>query len=99
MNKTRTKCCALAQISGLSNSTTLLDIASKLKELRHQSKFKFNVGDGSGLGQTSIFTIITPNEDELSKTLIKAGFNLCHKFNRRTGYPKTGELRMYIVNL
>lgn len=99
MQKNKTNCCALAHLSGLSNTTTKKEIKTQLKSLKKEALKGFIPGDNSGLGQTSVFTIVTPSENKLTKKLVKVGFKECHTFKRRVGYPQTGNLRMLIYNL
>ena len=57
------------------------------------------VGITTGNGQTAIFTIVSPGEDILAENLTTIGFKPIHTFERRVGYPKHGDLTMYIKNL
>lgn len=97
--KVPTKCCALAQLSNLANSTSIEEIGEQLELLTKEAKQTFTPGDNSGNGQTSVFVIVTPNEVELEEKLKVLNFKLANEFKRRTGYKQNGYLRMYVYNL
>lgn len=99
MVKTTTDCCALCQLSRISNDTPIKAIKNKLKILTKEKLANTEVGITTGNGQTAVFTIVSPGENILEKNLINLGFELSHLFERRVGYPNTGLLKMYIKNL
>lgn len=97
--KTTTDCCALCQLSRVSNITPIEIIEDHLKVLKEQMDANVEVGITTGNGQTSVFTIVSPGEDQLEYNLQSLGFVHVHSFKRRVGYPDTGLLKMYIKNL
>tara|TARA_R110002124_G_scaffold281430_1_gene455650 strand:+ start:6934 stop:7233 length:300 start_codon:yes stop_codon:yes gene_type:complete len=99
MIKTTTDCCALCQLSRVNNDTPKYLIQWKLDQLTKEMLANKEVGITTGNGQTSVFTIVSPGENELEKNLISLGFENKHEFERRIGYPNTGSLKMYIKNL
>lgn len=98
MKKTLTGCCALAQLSGLNNNTTIQELKEQLSIQFDELKNKYVPGDASGKGQRALFVITTPTEDVLECTLTHCGFQEIHQFPRRNGYPD-GLLKMFIKNL
>ena len=98
MEKSLTACCALAQLSGLNNNTTIQELEYKLNLLSEDVKNKYVPGDTSGKGQRAIFAITTPVEEPLEYSLKHVGFREVHQFERRNGYPE-GILKMFIKNL
>ena len=99
MEKHRTDCCALMQLSKVDNDTSLGALNAAIVKLTKEKYANTEVGVTTGNGQTAIFTIVSPGEDTLAKNLVKVGFISVHKFERRVGYPKVGDLTMYIKNL
>lgn len=97
--KTTTDCCALCQLSRVNNYTPKSYIEDALAILKRQKLANTEVGITTGNGQTAVFTIVSPGEDRLEAKLISLGFNQVHTFERRKGYPKLGNLKMYIKNL
>ena len=100
MIKTVTDCCALCQLSRVSNDTPIEQIEDAIKILTKQKVNNKEVGVmHTGNGQTAVFTIISPGEMILESNLKKLGFVKAHEFERRVGYPVMGDLKMYIRNL
>lgn len=83
LNKFTTKCCALSQLKA-DNKTTFAAIKRTLKEVKERAENP-RLGDAynMGVGETSLFVITMPTEQELEKKLIKAGFKIMFEFNRR----------------
>jgi len=99
MTKTTTDCCALCQLSRVSNHTPVKVIEIKLEQLRREMEENVEVGVSRGKGQTAVFTIVSPGEDTLEANLISLGFQEVWQFSRRRGYPETGDLKLMIKNL
>lgn len=99
MKKTVTACCALCQLNNVGNSTDIKVLNAAVKTLTKQMKANTEVGVSTGNGQTSVFVIVSPGENTLEKNLKTLGFKSKHNFERRVGYPQTGNLQMYIKNL
>ena len=99
MDKVTTGCCALCQIQHVGNRTPVSDLKRAIARLKKEKLRNTEVGVSRGNGQTAVFIIACPDEDILKKNLLSLGFELKHKFERRVGYPKTGLLEMYILNL
>jgi hypothetical protein len=99
MEKHRTDCCALMQLSRVDNDTSLNNLTRAIVKLTAEKLANTEVGITTGNGQTAIFTIVSPGEDILAKNLETVGFKPVHTFERRVGYPKMGDLTMYIKNL
>ncbi len=99
MEKIRTSCCALAQIAGVGNGTTTKELKERIDNLKIEKLLNTEVGFTTGNGQTAIFIIASPRENKLKAKLVDLGFKLSHSFERRVGYPNTGDLKMYIKNL
>jgi hypothetical protein len=99
MEKHRTDCCALMQLSRVDNDTSLNNLTRAIIKLTAEKLANTEVGITTGNGQTAIFTIVSPGEDILAKNLETVGFKPVHTFERRVGYPKMGDLTMYIKNL
>jgi hypothetical protein len=99
MEKHRTDCCALMQLSRVDNNTSLGALQRAIVKLTAEKLANTEVGITTGNGQTAIFTIVSPGEDILAKNLETVGFKPVHTFERRVGYPKMGDLTMYIKNL
>ena len=97
--KTTTDCCALCQLSRISNDTPKQDIQDKLDIFKVEMEVNTEVGITHGKGQTAVFTIVSPGEWVLEKNLKELGFVKVHEFERRRGYPPIGDLKMYIKNL
>jgi hypothetical protein len=98
MKKSLTDCCALAQLSGLNNNTTIQELKEQLRKQFDEIKNKYIPGDSSGKGQRALFVITTPTEEVLEYTLKHCGFKEIHQFPRRNGYPE-GMLKMFIKTL
>jgi len=98
MKKGRLACCALCQLSGVSNNTPIEEFEYKLAQLKIEKDANTEVGITTGNGQTAAFVIVSPGEDRLKHNLIKLGFANIHTFERRVGYPD-GLLGMYIKNI
>lgn len=99
MIKVTTSCCALCQIARVNNYTPKADIEKQLERLSFEKENNQQVGYTTGNGQTAVFIIVSPGEDDLEKNLIELGFKDKHQFERRVGYPQLGDLKMYIKNL
>ena len=99
MEKHRTDCCALMQLSRVNNGTSVLSLEMAIDKLTKEKNANTEVGITTGNGQTAIFTIVSPGEGILAENLVKVGFIPVHQFERRVGYPKEGDLTMYIKNL
>jgi len=99
MEKHRTDCCALMQLSRVDNNTSLGALNAAIVKLTKEKYANTEVGITTGNGQTAIFTIVSPGEDILAENLTTVGFKPVHTFERRVGYPKHGDLTMYIKNL
>jgi len=99
MEKHRTDCCALMQLSRVDNNTSLGALNAAIVKLTKEKYANTEVGITTGNGQTAIFTIVSPGEDILAENLTTVGFKPVHTFERRVGYPKHGNLTMYIKNL
>ncbi len=99
MEKHRTDCCALMQLSRVDNNTSIGALNAAIVKLTKEKYSNTEVGITTGNGQTAIFTIVSPGEDILAKNLVEVGFISVHQFERRVGYPQTGDLTMYIKNL
>ena len=99
MRKVTTGCCALCQLDRVSNDTPITSLEWSLEILKRQKEANTEVGISTGNGQTATFTIVSPGEDKLEDNLIKLGYTKVWEFERRKGYPKEGNLKMYIKNL
>jgi len=99
MEKHRTDCCALMQLSRVNNYTSVEDLEAAIVKLTKEKYENTEVGITTGNGQTAIFTIVSPGEDILAINLKAVGFIPVHQFERRVGYPPMGDLTMYIKNL
>jgi hypothetical protein len=98
MVKTITDCCAMCQLSRVSNDTPSFEIKRALKQLKAEMLANTEVGITTGGGQTACFTVVSPGEDRLEKKLLALGFKQVHTFARRVGYAKAGPLKMMIKN-
>ena len=99
MKKTTTSCCALCQLSGVNNTTSIEYFEQVLEILKRQKENNTEVGITTGNGQTAVFVIVSPGEHVLEANLNKLGFVNAHTFGRRKGYQPMGDLTMYIKNL
>lgn len=100
MRKIPTGCCALCQIDQVSNDTPIDELEAVLGFLKEQKENNTEVFvDGTGNGQTATFTIVSPGEDVLEANLIELGYTKVWEFERRVGYPRTGNLKLYIKNI
>lgn len=99
MRKVTTGCCALCQIDQVSNDTPIDNLERVLAQLSKEKEANTEVGITTGNGQTATFTIVSPGEDELEANLIKLGYTHVWTFERRKGYPATGDNKLYIKNL
>lgn len=99
MKKITTGCCAMCQIDQVNNDTTVEQLEFIIEKLTKEKYANTEVGITNGNGQTAFFTIVSPGENILENNLIKLGFVKAHEFERRVGYPKKGNLKMYIKNL
>tara|TARA_R110000822_G_scaffold73853_9_gene177608 strand:+ start:109 stop:435 length:327 start_codon:yes stop_codon:yes gene_type:complete len=99
MTKTITDCCALCQLSRVSNDTPINTINTRLTQLRQEMEANVEVGVTRGNGQTAVFTVVSPGEHVLEDNLKLLGFEQVHTFPRRRGYPETGALKLMIKNL
>ena len=95
--KSPTWCCALMQLA-CSEDTTPDELDYHIARLKEENKLKFNTATRSS-GETTIFVITTPYEKDLEKLLQSKGFQHIWSFKRRNGYPQTGQLRMWILNV
>lgn len=91
-----TDCCALGQLS-LSNTHTKQQILSVLNTIRQESAHNW-MGNSKVGGDRAIFTITTPNEQQLAATLAEIGFKEIAEFPRRNGYPE-GLLKLWLIVL
>lgn len=85
---TNTDCCALFQISGISNHSSLEDIQEAIDEIK----------EDEDLQGRAIFVITQKHEDKLVKNLKKLGFKEIAKFARKYIYEQTG-LTMWLKKL
>lgn len=99
MRKLTTGCCALCQIDQVNNETKIEELDFALSLLKRQKDENTEVGFTTGKGQTATFTIVSPGEDILENNLIELGYTKVWEFERRRGYPKEGNLKLYIKNL
>lgn len=99
MRKVTTGCCALCQIDQVSNHTPIHELEWALNILKKQKEENTEVGITTGNGQTATFTIVSPDEDVLEANLIALGYKHVWTFERRKGYPETGDNKLYIKNL
>lgn len=99
MIKIRTQCCALCQLAQVGDYTPKEELEEKLEQLKEEKARNTEVGISTGNGQTAVFIIVSPGEDILEQNLLELGFENKHLFERRVGYPKEGDLKMYIKNL
>lgn len=99
MRKVTTGCCALCQIDRVGNKTPIDSLKAALELLTKQKEENTEVGVTTGDGQTATFTIVCPGEDELEANLIELGYTMVWEFERRKGYPTTGNNKLYIKNL
>lgn len=99
MRKLTTGCCALCQIDQVNNETKIEAMDFALSLLKRQRDENTEVGITTGNGQTATFTIVSPGEDILENNLIELGYTKVWEFERRRGYPKEGNLKLYIKNL
>lgn len=99
MRKITTGCCALCQLDQVSNHTSITEFEWALEVLKRQKEENTEVGITTGNGQTATFTIVSPGEDKLEANLIKLGYTHVWTFERRKGYPATGDNKLYIKNL
>lgn len=99
MIKVTTDCCALCQLAKVNNDTPIEHIKYAINKLKEEKDKNTEVYVTTGNGQTAVFTIVSPGEDVLEKNLKELGFEQKHTFERRKGYPTTGDLKMYIKNL
>lgn len=84
VDKFTTKCCALSQLRA-DNRTTMAAIKRTLAEIKERAKNpKDNDAYEMGKGETTVFIVTMPNEQELEKKLIKIGFKCMFEFKRRT---------------
>ena len=98
IQKIPTSCCALCQLS-INNTHTLKEIKEEIEQLKKEAYIReWKPVDGKEYGQRACFVIVSPGEDILERNLLKLKFKYIHSFNRRHGYPQTGELKMYILN-
>lgn len=81
----KTKCCALAQLS-ISNEVSINTIDAALNKLKIEADKEHPVGSPSG-GERCVFCIVSHGEDALRKNLKELGFKEIYKFPRRNGYP------------
>lgn len=99
MRKITTGCCALCQIDKVTNGTSKQHLKYMLEKLKREKDANTEVGVTTGNGQTSVFIIVSPGENKLEENLKSLNFQHIHNFERRKGYPETGDLKMYIKNL
>lgn len=99
MRKITTGCCALCQLDQVSNDTPIMSLEWSLEVLKRQKEANTEVGVTTGNGQTATFTVVSPGEDQLEANLISLGYTKVWEFERRKGYPKEGNLKLYIKNL
>lgn len=99
MKKVITDCCALCQIAKVGNNTPINNLEWGLEILKRQKDENTEVGISTGNGQTATFTVVSPGEDILEANLIKLGYTKVWEFERRKGYPATGNNKLYIKNL
>ncbi len=99
IRKHATPCCAMALLHGMNNNTTYSQLSNLLERLREEKVNNTEVGVSTGNGQTLLQAVVSPGEYKLREVLEKAGFVKAFEFERRVGYPKTGNLEMFMVHL
>lgn len=95
--KSITQCCALSQISA-GNHTPKASIARILWVAQRQKKYNW-YGTPHGNGEKAFICIVVPGENVLEQNLIELGFKDIAQFERRSGYPEIGNLKMYFINI
>lgn len=94
--KWQLSCCALCQMTA-GNDTPLSALEYMVEKTKAESEEVWNPNDRRS-GERAIFTIVAPGEYILEQNLIHLGFTMIQKFNRRNGYPNTGQLKMYFLH-
>lgn len=93
-----TTCCALAILSAM-DTTPDHELDWQINKLREESRWKWKPGNRRG-GETAIACITVPMAElNLERKLRERGFVVLTTFNRRTGYPQTGKLKLWFLNL
>lgn len=93
-----TTCCAAGWMS-LKNNNSLEEISEFIQHIRnHSNTNKFSPKERDG-GERLILVTVCPNEDNLRENLKKLKFTNIWKFNRRNGYPKTGKLELWALDI
>lgn len=96
--KWQTTCCAMGILTA-SEDTPLKELEYQIERARSEAKEKWNPNDRRS-GETLLLCVTVPLiETGLEKKLESKGFKLLTKFNRRTGYPQTGKLKLWGLNL
>jgi hypothetical protein len=99
ITKYATSCCALAHLT-MTSDTDIEEIKEALNLLKEEKRNQDYYGtDHDAGGQTAVFTITTPSEEQLALNLQACGFKKVNEFERRNGYPSTGILSMWVVNI
>lgn len=94
--KSITECCAFSQINA-DNTTPKHSIEKILWRAKKQRRFEW-YGEDHGAGERAFFCIVCPHENILEQNLVELGFKIIMKFDRRNGYPNTGQLKMFAIN-
>lgn len=97
MIKVATGCCALCQIKGVDNTTTVEELMYAVNQLKLESNLMDFTGTPTNYGgQKAVFVITTPTEKQLAKNLKECGFKHTYTFSRRKGYPD-GKLKHWML--
>lgn len=95
MKITPTPCCALGCLHGISNETTVSDLAIQIGRLKRDAMKPCDPSTPGG--HRAIFCVTTPTERELMRKLIDLEFKEVYEFDRREGYP-AGKLTMWMMS-
>jgi hypothetical protein len=96
ISKSRTRCCALAQLS-LENSHTKQQIQTAIDEIKKENETPVNSMRRDG-GERAVFVVTLPHETKLVENLIELGFKEIAEFHRRNCYPEDSMLKMWIIS-
>lgn len=96
IRKSRTMCCALAQLS-IDNGNTKEQIQDALNEIKKESEIPVNAMRRDG-GERAVFVITLPRETKLVQNLIELGFKEIAEFHRRNCYPEDDMLKMWFYS-
>lgn len=99
IEKYRTKCCALAQLS-LSNDHYFEEIKSVIEEMKDEAITEMNMYERNTFGthERAVFVITLPHENILVENLQKLGFEEIATFHRRNCYPEDSMLKMWLLS-